>query len=154
VFHHSISPGIYCTLITLSPFIILPYPCPRIQQLSVCFIAPSSYTDAMYFDIIHSLPFSFPFPPPPSPFKQPLLLTCSLYMYIYNRVCICVYIYLLNLSSIYERKSNAFVFLTLAISLNTVHSSLLANITISFFFWLSNTQLCISTTFSYSIDQK
>jgi hypothetical protein len=50
-----------------------PYPfhsTPIIQQLLVCFIMPSSYTNAMCFDIIHSLLFSFPLPPPASPLKS------------------------------------------------------------------------------------
>jgi hypothetical protein len=39
-----------------------PSPLPLInQQLSVCFVMPSSNTDEMYFDIIHSLSSSFPF---------------------------------------------------------------------------------------------
>jgi hypothetical protein len=63
VFHHGISnmniwyfnqiDTFYCSL-----FLYLPYPT-IIQQLSVHFIMPSSYGDAMYFDIIYSLSFSF-----------------------------------------------------------------------------------------------
>jgi hypothetical protein len=43
----------------------------------------------------------------------PVLQTCSTYEFVYDYVCFCVYVYLLNLSSIYEWKHVAFVFLSL-----------------------------------------
>jgi hypothetical protein len=49
--------GFACKYIVLqsikTPLLPFPFPC-IVQQLSVCFIIPSSYTDAMYFNIIHS----------------------------------------------------------------------------------------------------
>jgi hypothetical protein len=59
---------IYRTLIRLTPSITfsLSHCSPIIQQLSMHFVIPSSYTDAMYFNIIHSLSFSFPLPSPHS----------------------------------------------------------------------------------------
>jgi hypothetical protein len=44
----------------------------------------------------------------------PLIKTCSTYKFIYDHVCFCVYVYVLYLSSTYERKHAAFVFLNLA----------------------------------------
>jgi hypothetical protein len=43
----------------------------------------------------------------------PLLQTCSTYMFVYDHARFCVYIYLLDLTSTYERKHAAFIFLNL-----------------------------------------
>jgi hypothetical protein len=43
-----------------------------------------------------------------------LLLKCSTYEFVYDHVWFCVCVYLLDLSSMYERKHVAFVFLILA----------------------------------------
>jgi hypothetical protein len=61
--------------------------------------------------LCHSLsPFLFP------EFHKivPVLLTCSTYELVYDHTYFCVYDYLLDLSSMYERKHVAFVFLSLA----------------------------------------
>jgi hypothetical protein len=50
-----------------------PLPVPQClinQQLSVCFAMTSSYTDKMYFNIIHSVSFLFSLLPLPSSLKQ------------------------------------------------------------------------------------
>jgi hypothetical protein len=117
---------IYCTLIRLTPFItyfyLLPYS-PSIQGLSVHFIMLSSCTDAVDFNITHSLPLIFPPLPHSSPLWRTqyynhvvchsfsLLLLCmyvciylSIYVYlpthtythIYAYICdhVCTYIYI------------------------------------------------------------
>jgi hypothetical protein len=44
---------------------------PRIiQQLSICIVTSSTFTDVMYFDIVDALSFFFPFPPPSSSIAQ------------------------------------------------------------------------------------
>jgi hypothetical protein len=92
---------IYRMLIRLAPLLTLllsPW-CPIIQQLSVCFVIPSSYTDTMYFFILFTLSFSFIFPLPPSPsFLQadPLLQSCSLslFMSVWPYMIIYVFMYM------------------------------------------------------------
>jgi hypothetical protein len=88
---------IYCTLInpTLSIILLYPFPLlPIIQQLSVHFVMPSSYTVVMYFDLVHYLSFSFHS-------FLPLVPSTSHYIHICVCVYIFVYIYLLNLSFTY-----------------------------------------------------
>jgi hypothetical protein len=65
----------------------LPFPQPLInQQLSVCFVMPSSYVDKMYFNIIHSVSFPFsllPLPRSPKQFhyyRQDIMYIIHLYM--------------------------------------------------------------------------
>jgi hypothetical protein len=109
---------IHGSLVRLTSSITFPYPSlpfPITQQLLVCFIMPSFYTDAMYFYMIHyhSL-FFFLLPPVPlnSPAKTNMIHTHT-HTHT-NHVCICVYIYLLDLSYVYKRKHAMIVFLNLA----------------------------------------
>jgi hypothetical protein len=80
------STWIYCTLTRLTHFLTLSFPIPYhpiIQQLSVCFTVPSSHTDAVYFNIIDSLSFSFPLTLPHSPPNSPTITSMShVYSYI------------------------------------------------------------------------
>jgi hypothetical protein len=99
-FNHSNSP------------ISLPYPCPltlHIQQLLVGFIMSSSHWAVMYFDIIHSLLFSFLFLLPPVPWNSPTTANMlSLYVHTYDHIWICMCAYLLDLSATYEKKHTSF----------------------------------------------
>jgi hypothetical protein len=86
-----------CTEIRLTIFIILSYifsPTPSIQQLALCFIMPSSYTDTKYFDTIHSVSFSFSLPTSSTPIKQPHYCKHVLFIYI---IYIYIYIYMMTL---------------------------------------------------------
>jgi hypothetical protein len=84
------------------------------QQLSVHILVSSTFTDVMFYDITDVLSF-FSFPSFPQFHRVvPLLQTCSTSEFVYNHVCFYVYICLLDLSSMYERKHVAFVFLSLA----------------------------------------
>jgi hypothetical protein len=57
---------------------------------------------------------SFSFPSFPGFHRVILLQTCSTYQFVYEHACFYIYVYLLDLSSTYERKHVAFVFLNLA----------------------------------------
>jgi hypothetical protein len=64
---------------------------------------------------------------------------CSTYEFVYDNNSFCVYVYLLDLSSMYERKYVAFVFLYWLTSLNMMSSNcihLLSN-HMSYSFWLN-----------------
>jgi hypothetical protein len=90
-FHHGISSVNLLYFKQITPSITLPYlfsSIPIIQQISVCFVTPFSYTDAMYFDIIHSLPFSFPFPLPLMPLRQSYYCKHSIHTHIWS----CLYL--------------------------------------------------------------
>jgi hypothetical protein len=91
---------------------------PIIEQFSGCFVMPSSYTDAIYFNIIHSLSFSFPLPPLPNPLKKSYYWKCIMHIYIYiyiSVLCLCLCIHLsLYLSSANEMKYATVFFLKLA----------------------------------------
>jgi hypothetical protein len=91
-------------ILFLRPSITLPHPFPPfciIQQFSVCFLVPYSYTGVMYFNIIQYYSFSVilfsSFYTQP-PLTAPLLEKCCIYIHIhiyvhmYNRACICVWI--------------------------------------------------------------
>jgi hypothetical protein len=68
---------IYCTLIRLTSFIALfLYPsCLLLFNKFQCIsFMSSSYTDAMYINIIHYLSFSCPLPPPPVPSNSPTII--------------------------------------------------------------------------------
>jgi hypothetical protein len=63
-------------------------PAPIIPQHSVCFLMPSSYiassyTDAIYFDVIYSLSFSFPVLPLHVPSNSTTVTDMFSYMYVY-----------------------------------------------------------------------
>jgi hypothetical protein len=84
-------------------------PSPITQQLPVPFVRPSSYTDAMYFNISYSRSFSFLLSSPPSPLKQShycmfYIYIIHIYVYAYMIICFYIYICLSTLSYIYERK--------------------------------------------------
>jgi hypothetical protein len=64
------------------------------------------------YDITDALAFAFPFPELHR--VVPQLLTWSACEFVYDHDCFCAYVYLLDLSSTYERKHAAFVFLSLA----------------------------------------
>jgi hypothetical protein len=68
----------------------------------------------MFYNIVDALPFSFPFPPPPEFHREDPLLQMFYIWFVYDHDCFSVYVYLLDLSSMYERKHVAFVFLSLA----------------------------------------
>jgi hypothetical protein len=80
---------IYCTLISLIPTITLPYHIHLILYYSKAFSSffmPSSFTDAMYVNIIHSLLLSFHLSPPPSHSNSPtigIFMFVSVYMFIF-----------------------------------------------------------------------
>jgi hypothetical protein len=79
------------------------------------YLYPSSYTDAMYFDIIYFLSFSFLSLLPLVSSNYCYYNSIYIYTHIYIwHVCNCVYAYLLNLSSICERKHANIDFLNLA----------------------------------------
>jgi hypothetical protein len=92
---------------TLHPF----PPSYTVYQFSMCFVVTCSYTDVMYFIIIHSLTFFPSFPP---------LLVTSNSLTFGNTFCVYLYVYMimlvfvLDLTSTYERKHVTFVFLNLA----------------------------------------
>jgi hypothetical protein len=73
----------------------------------------SSYTDTVYFSIVHALSFSLPLPPSHSPLKWSHCDKHVLYKHMYH-VCVCAYVYLLGPSFTCERKYVTFVFLNLA----------------------------------------
>jgi hypothetical protein len=81
---------IYYVLISLTPSIIL-YPSPSlpiIQQFQ-CFLMPSSYTDTMCFNIIHSVSFFFPLPPPP--IENIIYVYIHIYVCVYNAYIMLIY---------------------------------------------------------------
>jgi hypothetical protein len=85
----------------LTPFIIHPY----ILYLHRCYALQYYWCSIILFSFLsvpkfHSL--------------APLLQTCSIYEFVYECACFYVYVYLLDLSSMYEKKHAAFVFLFLA----------------------------------------
>jgi hypothetical protein len=65
------------------------------QQLSVHSVVTPSCPDAMYFDAVYFLSFSFPLPPPSNPIKQPHYCKQDIYISCF----ICVNVYFLDLSS-------------------------------------------------------
>jgi hypothetical protein len=77
----------------------------------------------------------------------PLLQTCSTYEFVYDNTCFYVYVYLLDLPSMYEGKHMAFVFLSPPIA------SIYLQTTCHYSLWVSKTQPCMCTTFSWSIHQ-
>jgi hypothetical protein len=100
------------SMISLIPSIILPYPfllSRIVQQFSVCLIMSCSYTNVMYFNIIHSLSFLSSFPPPLVSSKSPTFGNIfSVYMCTCVCVCVCVCrwcLYLYRVYHPYMRKS-------------------------------------------------
>jgi hypothetical protein len=107
---------VHFTLVSSIPSVFLPYP----------FFPPLYYSTAFniyhyilclsrcyvfwYYLLSHSI--SFPFSP--ELLRVLLLQTCTTYKFEYDHAWFCVYVYLLDLSSTYERKHVAFVFLNLA----------------------------------------
>jgi hypothetical protein len=68
----------------------------------------------MFYNITDALSF-FSFPSRAEFHKVvPLSQTWSMYEFVCDRACFCVYAYLFDLSSMYEEKHAAFVFLSLA----------------------------------------
>jgi hypothetical protein len=64
---------------------------PITQQLSVHFVILSSHTDAVWFNIIYFLSFSFPLLPYQSPLRQTHYYSHVLsliFIYIYTHICI------------------------------------------------------------------
>jgi hypothetical protein len=122
---------IYCTLISPTSSITLPYPFPS---------TPSGSTAFSVFQWVFFLPRCIW-----------ILETCSVcvvyidthtytcmhtYVCLYDHACICVQVYLLNLSCTYERKHSTSVFLTLAYLIwhDLQFHPFTANDLISFFF--------------------
>jgi hypothetical protein len=89
-------------------------PPPIFQQLSIYILILSTSTSyVLWYYWCSIILFSFhSFPK----FHRivPLLKSCSTSEFVYDHACFCVYVYLLDLSSMYERKHVAFVFLSLA----------------------------------------
>jgi hypothetical protein len=108
---------VHFTSVSSTPFITAPYPFPP-THLSTAFSAHP------YFLYLHRCYFLryyrcsvilFSFPSFPEFHRvAPLVQTCSTSKFVYNHACFCVYVYLLDLSSTYEKKHVAFIFLNLA----------------------------------------
>jgi hypothetical protein len=108
---------VYCTLISLAPSttLICPFsPTPIIQQLSLSFIVPSSYTDVIVFQYYSlSIILFFHHLPIPSLLKQSCYWKHAyIYVYIWSYLYLCIFLSLGSILCIWE-KHLTFVFLNL-----------------------------------------
>jgi hypothetical protein len=136
-----------------NPSITLPYPFTSYPPFFNSFQYTSLYplpSHLMLCNITDALSFSFPFP---------LSLSSTEYFHYYKHVLhlnldmitlvICALVYLLYLSSMYERKHAAFVFLSGLLHLAWCPPivSIYLQTTGHYSLWLSKTQVCIYTNF-------
>jgi hypothetical protein len=95
---------LHYSFLTFSPYTVL-------FNSFQCVSLSCSHTDVMYFIITHPVSFFPSFPPPLVSYSSPTFgsMFC-IYLYVYMIMLVVV----LDLSSIHERKHEAFVFLNLA----------------------------------------
>jgi hypothetical protein len=138
-------------LLSLTPFLSTPL---IFQQLSIHMLISSTFTFYVMWHYWCSI-IVFSFPSFPEVHRVvPLLQTCFTSEFVYNS-CFCVYVYIGSILSVWKKTWSCCVLDPGLLHLTQCPpiASIYLQTTCHYSLWLSNTSLCIYTTFSWCIHQ-